>query len=218
MSPRKQLSPRKKPTQTRSRATVDAILAGAAQVLSANGYAAATTDRIAERAGVSIGSLYQYFPNKDAVLVALAEQHIDAGFALVRGLVAEALRERLGIDALLRRFIDAMVALHENEPDLHRILFEEAPLPSSVRRGLRKRENAFATQVSALLEAHPEVRLRQSGVTAYILVHAVDALVHNFVLHPPDEIRSEQLKDEIVLMLHRYLTGRTVAPRALGAL
>lgn len=217
MSSRSPLRPRKKPTQARSRATVDAILTAAAQVLQVKGYAGATTDRIAERAGVSVGSLYQYFPNKDALLVALAERHIDAGFALVRELLANAFREPSAIDVLLRRFVDAMVALHENEPDLHRILFEEAPLPSSVRRGLRKRENAFATEVSALLEAHPEVEMRESGVTAYVLVHTVDALVHNFVLHPPDEIRSEQLKDEIVLMLHRYLTGRTIAPRALGA-
>jgi AcrR family transcriptional regulator len=207
VSSRSPLRPRKKPTQARSRATVDAILTAAAQVLQVKGYAGATTDRIAERAGVSVGSLYQYFPNKDALLVALAEQHIDAGFALVRGLLSEALRERLGIDALLRRFIDAMVALHENEPDLHRILFEEVPLPSSVRSGLRRRENAFATELRALLETLPEVNVPDARVTAYVLVHTVDALVHNFVLHPPDGIDSVQLQEELVRMLRRHLTA-----------
>jgi AcrR family transcriptional regulator len=207
VSSRSPLRPRKKPTQARSRATVDAILAAAAQVLQVKGYAGATTDRIAERAGVSVGSLYQYFPNKDALLVALAEQHIDAGFALARGLLSEALGERLGIDALLRRFIDAMVALHENEPDLHRILFEEVPLPSSVRSGLRRRENAFATELRALLGTLPEVNVPDARVTAYVLVHTVDALIHNFVLHPPDGIDSVQLKEELVRMLRRHLTA-----------
>lgn len=205
MPPRTQLKPRKRPLQARSKATVDAILSAAAQVLKRKGYAAATTDRIAERAGVSVGSLYQYFPNKDAILVALAERHIDEGFALVRELLVEALQEAPPAELLLRRFIVAMVALHENEPELHRVLFEEVPLPASVRRGLRKRENEFATEVCALLEAHPEVRMKEPRVTAYVLVHAVDSLVHNFVLHPPKDIDSEQLTEEVVRMLLRHL-------------
>jgi AcrR family transcriptional regulator len=208
MSPRRALKPRKKPTQARSKATVDAILAAAAQVLEVKGYAGATTDRIAERAGVSVGSLYQYFPNKDALLVALAERHIDEGFALVRELLADALREPPTIGGLLRRFVDALFALHENEPRLHRVLFEEVPLPSSVRSELRRRENALASEVRALLEAFPQVKVRDASVTAYILVHTVDALVHNFVLHPPKEIDSEQLKEELVRMLHGHLAPK----------
>lgn len=76
---RQRVSPRKHPTQGRSRETVRAILEGAAQVLEREGYAAATTDRIAERAGVSVGSLYQYFPNKDAILLALGRCHAIEG-------------------------------------------------------------------------------------------------------------------------------------------
>lgn len=63
-----QLDPRRKPRQSRSRATVDAILQATAQVLVRDGYQKATTNRIAERAGVSVGTLYQYFPNKDALV------------------------------------------------------------------------------------------------------------------------------------------------------
>lgn len=205
MPARTQLKPRKTPIQARSKATVDAILSATAQVLKRKGYAAATTDRIAERAGVSVGSLYQYFPNKDAILVALAERHIDEGFALVRELLVEALQEVPPAELLLRRFVVAMVALHENEPDLHRVLFEEVPLPASVRRGLRRRENEFATEVCGLLEAHPDVRMKEPRVTAYVLVHAVDALVHNFVLHPPKDIETEELTEEVVRMLLRHL-------------
>lgn len=205
MPPRTQLKPRKNPAQARSKATVEAILAGAAQVFQRQGYAVATTDRIAERAGVSIGSLYQYFPNKDAILVMLAERHIDAGFSLVRELLAEALNEFPSIELLLRRFVAAMIALHGHEPELHRVLFEEAPLPSAVRRILRKRENEFATEVCALLQAHPEARMRDPQVTAYVLVHTVDALVHNFILHPPERFDADALTEEMVRMLLRHL-------------
>lgn len=209
MSRRNALQPRKSPTQARSKATVEAILAAAAQVFERRGYAGATTDRIAERAGVSVGSLYQYFPNKDAVLVALAERHVDGGFSLVRNLLAEALSDQPPIDVLVRRFVTAMMALHEREPALHRVLFEEAPLPATLRRRLRTRENELASEVCTLLETHPNVRSLDAEVTAYVLVHTIDALVHNFVLHPPKDIDSESLTEEIVDLFHGHLAKAT---------
>lgn len=202
-----QLKPRKMPSQARSKATVEAVLTAAAHVFQKHGYAAATTDRIAERAGVSVGSLYQYFPNKDAILVTLAERHIDAGFALVGELLAEVMTEMPALETLLRRFVVAMIALHEHEPELHRVLFEEAPLPSSVRRRLQRRENEFAAEVCELLRAHPEARTVDPNATAYVLVHSVDALVHDFILHPPTNIDAESLTQEMVCMWLRHLTA-----------
>ena len=64
-----ELRPRRSPSQTRSRATVDGILTAAARIFARDGFATGTTNRIAELAGVSIGSLYEYFPNKQALLV-----------------------------------------------------------------------------------------------------------------------------------------------------
>ena len=75
------LSPRKSPRQERSRRTVARILDAATHVFHERGYSAATTNDIAVEAGVSVGSLYQYFPNKDALLVALMEQHIESATA-----------------------------------------------------------------------------------------------------------------------------------------
>ena len=207
MATRTQLKPRKMPTQARSKATVEAVLGAAAHVFERHGYAAATTDRIAERAGVSVGSLYQYFPNTDAILVTLAERHIDAGFALVGELLAGVMIEMPALETLLRRFVVAMIALHEHEPELHRVLFEEAPLPSSVRRRLQRRENDFAAEVCELLRAHPAARIVDPNVTAYVLVHCVDALVHDFILHPPKNIDAESLTHEMVCMLVRHLSA-----------
>jgi AcrR family transcriptional regulator len=70
------VTPRKRPVQGRSRATVDAVLAAAARILEDRGLTGFNTNAVAERAGVSIGSLYQYFPSKDAILVALMEQSL----------------------------------------------------------------------------------------------------------------------------------------------
>jgi AcrR family transcriptional regulator len=72
-----ELSPRKRPSQSRSAATVKAILDATARILVERGYAATSTNAVAERAGVSVGSLYQYFPNKDALIAALHTRHIE---------------------------------------------------------------------------------------------------------------------------------------------
>jgi AcrR family transcriptional regulator len=207
MPPSRKLKPRKIPRQARARETVEAILVAAAQVLRRHGYAGATTDRIAERAGVSVGSLYQYFPNKDAILVTLAERHVDAGFARVREMMEDPQGADTSLPALLERFVRGMLALHEHEPELHRVLFEEAPLPAALRRSLRRRENALAADVGELLRARSDVRMRDPDVGAHILVHTVEGLVHGFVLHPPDTFDAEDLTRELVVMLAGYLSA-----------
>jgi AcrR family transcriptional regulator len=199
------LKPRKTPRQERARRTVAAILAAAAQVFERRGYAAGTTDAIAERAGVSIGSLYQYFPNKDAILVALAERHLDEGFELMEGMLALAAPDPPELEVLLRGFVEAMIALHRREPRLHRVLFEEAPLPASLRRSLAQREEALAERVARLLDAHPDLALPDPRAAAYLLVRSVEGLVHGFILHPPKHIDPEAFEAQIVRLLERYL-------------
>ena len=75
MPRRVRTTPRKRPRQARSRATVDAILEATAQVLVAEGYDKTSTNRVAERAGVSVGSVYQYFPNKEALVGELVDRY-----------------------------------------------------------------------------------------------------------------------------------------------
>ncbi len=200
-----QLKPRKTPRQQRSRDTVAAILEAATQVLVRRGYAGATTDAIAERAGVSVGSVYQYFPNKDAILVALVERHIEDGFGLVASLLDATLSSPPPAREMLRRFVETMMELHRRAPRLHRVLFEEAPLPRGLRRDLELRENAFAEQIARLLERLPDVEVANPELSAYILVRSVEGLVHDFVLHPPKEIEPEKFCDEVVDLLSRYL-------------
>jgi AcrR family transcriptional regulator len=204
------LAPRKTPRQERARHTVAAILTGAAQVFERRGYAAGTTDRIAERAGVSVGSLYQYFPNKDSILVTLAERHMDGGVAVIRRLLEEVRAEAesgpVDLESVLRRFVETMVRLHRYEPNLNRVLFEETPLPAGVRRRLEQLERGLADEVKGLLDRVPSVDVPDTALAAYLLVQAVDNLVHGFILHPPPEIEPDRFVDDLVRMLSRYLT------------
>src|SRR6185295_18131266 len=109
------LHPRKQPLQARSRETVRVILRAAAQVFGSRGYAASTTNHIAERAGVSIGSLYEYFPNKDALLHALLEDHIQEAQAILTAVTPDAGRGSDGLADVVRQYIGAMVALHARD-------------------------------------------------------------------------------------------------------
>ncbi|MFD0473770.1 TetR/AcrR family transcriptional regulator [Nonomuraea thailandensis] len=121
------LTPRKQPRQHRSRETVAVILEAAAQLFQRYGYAGTTTNKIAERAGVSIGSLYQYFPNKDALLVALAEHHLAQSGEQVAQVLARAAERRPSLLELLTGLVRCVADLHTDRPALHRLLFDQAP-------------------------------------------------------------------------------------------
>src|SRR5258706_6739469 len=102
--------PRKLPRQARSKATVDAIVEACARLLQGGDYAAVTTNHIAERAGVSIGTLYEFFPNKEAIVTELIERRLTRLLGVVsEGLeVALTLDEREGAEFLIRRVVDAV--------------------------------------------------------------------------------------------------------------
>ncbi|GAA2892461.1 hypothetical protein GCM10020220_098200 [Nonomuraea rubra] len=121
------LTPRKQPRQQRSRETVAAILEAAAQLFQRYGYAGTTTNKIAERAGVSIGSLYQYFPNKDSLLVALAEHYLAESGEQVARVFARAAEQRPSLPELLTGLVGCVADLHTDRPALHRLLFDQAP-------------------------------------------------------------------------------------------
>src|ERR1044071_10462280 len=119
-----ELSLRKTPRQARSSAMVEAILEAAARVLAREGLARATTNRIAEVAGVSIGSLYQYFPNKMAIVRALQQAHGQAMVDLVRELAPAA--SRLSLEQAVRLMTDSILDGHLAVERLHREILSPA--------------------------------------------------------------------------------------------
>jgi len=195
--------PRKAPRQARSRLTVEALLDAAAQVFERHGYAAGTTNRIAERAGVSIGSLYQYYPNKDAILVALVEQHLDEGAAAAGPVLAALAADVPPIEDGMRRLVEAMVALHRDRPALHRVLFEEAPRPPALRRRLEELEEAATAAVAAYLRASGATD-RDPSRAARMVVRVVETVTHELVLRPRG-VPVDAHVDEAVVLLTRYL-------------
>jgi len=122
MPRRPRTSPRKKPRQQRSQDTVECILDATARVLCSTGYDRASTNRVAMAAGVSVGSLYQYFPSKEALVAALVERHVEQMTSLVTGKLAEV--STAPLDVAVRTMIDSMFAAHAVDPRLHKVLIE----------------------------------------------------------------------------------------------
>ena len=193
------MTDRRCPSQRRSRATVEAIVEAAAQIFERNGYAAGTTNRIAERAGVSVGSVYQYFSGKDDLLRAVTEQHIaEAGRLLAVKLAAleEDPQPADAISAVMR----AVIALHRDRPRLHRLLFEEAAIPPELREDLAALEAAASAQVAAFLARRPNPPANPA-LTARLLVEAVEAWAHRFVIHPTGDVDEHAFVEEATRLL-----------------
>lgn len=210
--------PRKTPSQSRSRGTVEAIVTAAARVFVALGYARTTTNHIAAEAGVSVGSLYEYFPNKDALLVALLDRHVAEAEGVLGAIAREVAGTRPDLRGVIHRFVDAMLALHARDPALHRLLFEEAPLPPRVRRRIAALEDQVVVFVAALLETHPDFRRPDATLAARVAVQTIEALTHTLVVRESESAiaaRAAEIRTLVLSYLRTADRGR--ARNATGA-
>lgn len=199
----RRLQPRRKPRQVRAELTRERILTAAAHVFAEHGYAAGTTNRIAERARVSIGSLYQYFPNKDAILSELLVRHIDRG----TWTQADQLDLSAGsLEATVRTWVRDAIDNHSDDPQLLRIMIEEAPLSPDLLDTIGRHERIRVAQVSDLLARHPDVHVRDLGTAAELILFTVETNTHK-IMAGPRAIAIETFENELVDMVTRYLRG-----------
>jgi AcrR family transcriptional regulator len=196
------ISPRKSPNQTRAKETVDAILRATAHILRKEGYARATTNRIAEKAGVSIGSLYQYFPSREAIVNALLERHASEIQLQLASVLEGAVDQPLAV--IVERFIAAMIALHSKDPELHRAFSEQLPTLGGISR-LREVMSPGTQMVRAYLgmNAH-RLRKMDLDVATFVLVNAVEAVTHGYALGEA-ALDPSALVREVTTLVLRYL-------------
>jgi AcrR family transcriptional regulator len=196
-------SPRKRPRQQRSKDTVDTILDATARVLKHVGFDGLTTNAIAEKAGVSIGSLYQYFPNKEALVSALIERHCEEmNSAILAELTNVA---RLPIAQAARAVIELTLSAHAIDPALHRVLTEQVPRIGKLAK-LRELDNISHRMVAGLLAARrDELAIRDVELAAFVLVSAIESIVHRSALLYPEMLKDPRLLDEATLLVTRYL-------------
>ena len=190
------------PTQERAQATVEAMLDAAIKLLKSGGASSITTNRIADTAGVSIGSVYQYFPNKRAIFIALHERHIGQ----VDGMIMRCMTD--GAEATLEEFIalliGGMIELHQADPELSELLQAEVPHCAEGTPSLSVR--LYGPVRKALAS-----RSRESGrsgnldMQAFFLSNMVEAFGHAIVLRRPLGLSLARAKAETLRAILAYL-------------
>jgi len=147
-----QISGRKIPKQARASALIEAVLDAAVQVLRAEGAARFTTARVAERAGVSVGSLYQYFPNKAAILFRLQSDEWRRTSQLLRAILEDGSRPPV---SRLRRLTHAFLRSECDEAAVRTALADAAPLYRDAPEAGEARQAGSSVILAFLREALP---------------------------------------------------------------
>jgi AcrR family transcriptional regulator len=196
------LDPRKTPKQGRARATYDAILEAAAHIIAGHGLAAFNTNAVAERAGVSIGSLYQYFPNKDALMAALIQRQQEAQLATLQA-AAEMVGSERTLEKVVRSLVRAAMQHHrENDLLASAIDHEEARLPvdALLSSYLEKAGVVVEVMLERFQHEIPDIMPKAAARTLPALVRSVTDAWAN--LRPP---QLEKAEDEAVRAVLGYL-------------
>lgn len=199
-------NPRKNASQARSRATVDALVEATARILVREGFEKTSTNRIAEIAGVSVGSLYQYFPSKEALVAAVIDRHNEEIMGLVRAALSEV--ADLPIEQAVRKLVTVAIEAHRIDPKLHRVLAEQIP-----RTGQLGDVEAFNREVHTLVRAYLESRRKEMrkvdvDIATFICVSAIESVAHNTVLNHAEMLTEKMVKvlvDETTRMVVGYL-------------
>ncbi|HEY5921170.1 MAG TPA: TetR/AcrR family transcriptional regulator [Kofleriaceae bacterium] len=192
---------RKEPHQERARVTMDAIIVAATRVLEREGLDHLTTTRIAEVAGVSVGSLYQYFPNREAIIGAIIDRQLDAMLAAFRELVA-GLAE-LSLEPTITGVLFGMLEASRAHEKLHASLYEEMTAARRTERHARTLV-AYVDVVAATLANRRDVAVTDPRAAAELIVHAGEGLIRSLVVAKHSTTASV-LITEAVRMLTRYL-------------
>ncbi|MYV29178.1 TetR family transcriptional regulator [Rhodococcus sp. DSM 6344] len=180
---------RKRPSQQRSRATYDAILEAATRVFASEAMAA-TTNRIADEAGVSVGSLYQYFSDKYEILAELANRHVSAARESFALCLADIVERELSLDEAVRMLVECAVEVNSKPREFFHLLYDQVPRTRELIEQVEGMNCQLVLGFSEYLQSHG-FSAEDALLTSRLTVTAVDSQVHRVVLESdsPEELR-----------------------------
>lgn len=197
---RSTINPRKTPAQARSRVTVDAIIQAATYILTEAGWEGLTTNAIAERAGVNIGSLYRFFPNKESVIAELQRRHAVATHTELHKAL-RLLPEQPSLREALTLIIEVIINEHRVAPAVHKAITEE--LPRTIRHVPEEKELP-RRQILEFLK--PFMRnVPEPDIAIYMIGVAVHAIIHDITADRPELLNHPALVSELVILFENFL-------------
>jgi len=194
-------STRREPKQRRSRQTVDAVLDAVPRVLRRHGAEAITTNRVAEAAGVSIGSLYQYFPDKHAIFMALHERHVDGVRHVIERTITDCASASL--EEFTRELVEGLANVHTQDAELHELVSVAVPESAG---GFKRALHATFEQVISPSK-QDRYAADETARMLFVLPHMVEALVHGVAHQNRAVISRNAAKDEAIRTVLVYLNS-----------
>ena len=194
--------PRKKPTQKRSIHTVGAVFEACIQVLLASGVERLTTTKVAERAGVSVGTLYQYFPNKESLLSAVLENYLGAVISEVEAACAEGKGQAL--DAMASLVVKSFLQAKMRNQDVSKALYAVSSDVGGTEIVARMTQRAQLALCSMLATA-PGARFDNLSVVSYVLTTALVSPVQGLVVSGASVATVDAVEQHLVLLVRAYL-------------
>ena len=189
----------KKPKQARARATVEAILQATELMINEDGFEEISTNKIAKRAGVSIGSLYQFFPNKEAIFVALEERLIEQlSLEVGRTMLAHS---ETSAELLAELILDQVFAAAKDQPQMTRLFSQFISHPGGTKSLLKLQEKIIVLGRQLLLKNKSHVYFEDAHTTSHVLSNMCVLLLANFFAHPQSYVSEEQFRKELLLLI-----------------
>jgi AcrR family transcriptional regulator len=200
------LRPKKRPSQRRSRETFEALVEACAWLLAKRGYAGTTTNHIAERAGVNIASLYEYFPGKDAIVAQVAERLVERVLARLADGAAGVMAS--GENDAVRLWIEWIHDVVAQEKELVAVFLQQVPYTSQLE--------PIQAIGARLLELSQQVRWHAAGLirrelsdpALHLLINLVTSTIMQCVMEPPADVTPRELLDELSRRVEEWVRGR----------
>jgi len=198
--------PRKTPVQARSAVTVEAISEATIQVLLSHGAERLTTTRIAERAGVSVGTLYQYYPNKRSLLFAVLEDHLNNVAGRVEAACVRASHKPLAemIREMVEAFVDAKMKRADISVALYRIAADVGG-PALIKRVSERSRKA----VNAMIQTAPDTDSPPDKFAIDMMLAAMAGAIRPLLEAKPSPGVVRRLREQLVLLCQSYMTAAT---------
>ena len=204
------LEPRKIPVQARSAVTVEAIAEATIQVLLSHGAERLTTTRVAERAGVSVGTLYQYYPNKQSLLFAVVEDHLEKLAAAIADACVRAHHQPLS--EMVKKMVEAFVDAKMKRADISAAICRIAPgIGGSAM--LKRTTEHLQQAIEAMIQTAPDANSLPEKFTLEMMLAAMSGVMR-YALQPeasPEMVRN--LREHLVLLCQSYMAVATTGRR-----
>ena len=198
--------PRKTPVQTRAAVTVEAISEATIQVLLSQGADRLTTTRVAERAGVSVGTLYQYYPNKESLLFAVLEDHLDKVTAAVETACEQASHKPLS--EMIRTVVEAFVDAKMERTDISVALYQIAANvggPALIKKAGQRQRKAL----EAMFQTAPDTESQPDRFAIDMMCSAMAGAMRSVLEAGPSPAMVRKLREHLVLLCQSYMAAAT---------